>query len=58
MRQVALSSLLRNGSLIVGSLTFFAYLASALSGTVLIHPLVAVVLMIGSVGFFGMSSKL
>jgi hypothetical protein len=52
---VSRTAVIRGGALMVGITTAVCWLGTALSGTVLIHPLISSMLMIASVAFYGMS---
>ena len=52
---VTVSSVLRGGSIIVGASTLLALVGTVLSGTVIIHPLLSLMLLISSVAFYLMS---
>jgi hypothetical protein len=52
---VSRTEVMRSGALIVGVTAAACWIGTVLSGTVLIHPLISVLLMIASVAFYGMS---
>lgn len=54
-RVVKLTSVMRGGSLIVGGFSVMSLIAFYGAGEVIIHPMVALALLVCSVGFFLMS---
>jgi hypothetical protein len=52
---VPLKSVLRGGALIVGASTLLAWVGTILSGTLIIHPLLAAMLLLSSLAFYLMS---
>jgi hypothetical protein len=52
---VSLTSILRGGAAIAGAFGLVCAIGSALSGVTLMHPLLSLVLIVGSLGFYAMS---
>jgi hypothetical protein len=52
---VSRTSVIRGASVIVGGITVLCWLATALSGTPFIHPLLSTILLIGSIVFYAIS---
>jgi hypothetical protein len=49
------TTVMHGGSIIVGVLAVLAWLGTALGGTVLVHPLISILLVVGSLAFYMMS---
>jgi len=54
-RHVPINAVLRGGALSVGLFAFFCGLGSVLGGVTLLHPLLAVLLITASIGFYAIS---
>jgi hypothetical protein len=52
---VPVATVMRGGSALVGGFALVCSMGSALSGTILIHPLLSAILVVSSIGFFVMS---
>jgi hypothetical protein len=52
---ISLTSVLRGGAAIAGAFGLVCATGSALSGVTLMHPLLSLVLIVGSLGFYAMS---
>ena len=52
---VSIKAVLRVGAAVTGTFAVVCGLGNILSGTMLLHPLIAVLLVVGSIGFYLMS---
>jgi hypothetical protein len=52
---VSRTAVMRDGAIIVGAGALVCWLGTLLSGTVLVHPLISIMLLVGSLAFYFMS---